>query len=52
MGAGHHVKDEVCCALIVLITNAPDLYGYAVRSLYTVLQDDSTPKSTSLINVG
>lgn len=32
--AGNYVKDEVWHALIVVITNASDLHGYAVRSLY------------------
>ncbi len=32
--AGAYVKDEVCRALIVLITNAPELHGYAVRTMY------------------
>ncbi|XP_071692165.1 AP-1 complex subunit gamma-2-like isoform X2 [Rutidosis leptorrhynchoides] len=36
--AGNHVKDEVWHALIVVITNAPDLHGYTVRSLYREIQ--------------
>ncbi|CAH9107581.1 unnamed protein product [Cuscuta epithymum] len=36
--AGSYVKDEVWHALIVVITNAPNLHGYAVRSLYGALQ--------------
>nr|GMD26294.1 AP-1 complex subunit gamma-2-like isoform X2 [Ipomoea batatas] len=36
--AGNYVKDEVWHALIVVITNAPNLHGYAVRSLYRVLK--------------
>ncbi|KAG5609937.1 hypothetical protein H5410_021218 [Solanum commersonii] len=36
--AGNYVKDEVWHALIVVITNASDLHGYAVRSLYRAVQ--------------
>ncbi|KAL3339238.1 hypothetical protein AABB24_028064 [Solanum stoloniferum] len=36
--AGTYVKDEVWHALIVVITNASDLHGYAVRSLYRAVQ--------------
>ncbi|CAA2988678.1 AP-1 complex subunit gamma-2-like [Olea europaea subsp. europaea] len=36
--AGNYVKDEVWHALIVVITNASDLHGYIVRSLYRELQ--------------
>jgi hypothetical protein len=36
--AGNHVKDDVWHALIVVISNAPELQGYSVRSLYTALQ--------------
>ncbi|KAM0851907.1 hypothetical protein ACQ4PT_052117 [Festuca glaucescens] len=36
--AGNHVKDDVWHALIVVISNASELQGYAVRSLYTALQ--------------
>ncbi|XP_019176734.1 PREDICTED: AP-1 complex subunit gamma-2-like [Ipomoea nil] len=36
--AGNYVKDEVWHALIVVITNAPNLHGYAVRSLYRVVK--------------
>jgi hypothetical protein len=32
------VKDDVWHALIVVISNAPELQGYSVRSLYTALQ--------------
>lgn len=32
--AGAYVKEEVCRAFIVLVTNAPDLHGYAVRAMY------------------
>ncbi|KAL0447111.1 UNVERIFIED_CONTAM: AP-1 complex subunit gamma-2 [Sesamum latifolium] len=36
--AGNNVKDDVWHALIVVITNAPNLHGYTVRSLYKALQ--------------
>mmetsp|Transcript_34996 Transcript_34996/g.77859 ORF Transcript_34996/g.77859 Transcript_34996/m.77859 type:complete len:861 (-) Transcript_34996:442-3024(-) len=32
--AGAFVKEEVCRTLVVLITNTPELHGYAVRSMY------------------
>ncbi|XP_073000592.1 AP-1 complex subunit gamma-2-like [Typha latifolia] len=35
--AGRYVKDDVWHALIVVISNAPDLQGYSVRSLYKAL---------------
>ncbi|KAL3511259.1 hypothetical protein ACH5RR_030660 [Cinchona calisaya] len=36
--AGKYVKDEVWHAVIVVITNASNLHGYAVRSLYRLVQ--------------
>ncbi|CAK9137800.1 unnamed protein product [Ilex paraguariensis] len=36
--AGNYVKDEVWHALIVLISNASNLHGYAVRLLYKAVQ--------------
>ncbi|XP_062220627.1 AP-1 complex subunit gamma-2-like isoform X1 [Phragmites australis] len=36
--AGSHVKDDVWHALIVVLSNASELQGYSVRSLYTALQ--------------
>ncbi|CAA0818295.1 AP-1 complex subunit gamma-2 [Striga hermonthica] len=36
--AGNYVKDEIWHALIVVITNAPNLHGYTVRCLYKVVQ--------------
>ncbi|KAK4358224.1 hypothetical protein RND71_023834 [Anisodus tanguticus] len=36
--AGNDVKDEVWHSLIVVITNASNLHGYAVRSLYRAIQ--------------
>lgn len=43
--AGNFVKDEVWHALVVVITNAPELHGYAVRSLYRTVQS-STDQET------
>ncbi|GAB2280431.1 hypothetical protein Dimus_015063 [Dionaea muscipula] len=43
--AGNFVKDEVWYALIVVITNASELHGYAVRSLYRTVQS-STDQET------
>ena len=37
MQAGAAVKEEVVRALIVLISNAPELHGYAVRAFYRAL---------------
>ncbi|KAI3452761.1 hypothetical protein Pfo_009424 [Paulownia fortunei] len=36
--AGNYVKDDVWHALVVVITNAPNLHGYSVRSLYKAVQ--------------
>ncbi|XP_070043509.1 AP-1 complex subunit gamma-2 [Nicotiana tabacum] len=36
--AGNYVKDEVWHSLIVVITNASNLHGYAVRLLYRAVQ--------------
>ncbi|KAK6931085.1 Clathrin/coatomer adaptor, adaptin-like, N-terminal [Dillenia turbinata] len=43
--AGNFVKDEVWHALIVVISNASDLHGYTVRSLYRVFQTSSEQES-------
>ncbi|KAF9606942.1 hypothetical protein IFM89_030240 [Coptis chinensis] len=47
--AGNYVKDEVWHALIVVISNASDLQGYTVRSLYRALQ--TSGEQESLIRV-
>ncbi|KAG0454524.1 hypothetical protein HPP92_023816 [Vanilla planifolia] len=39
--AGNYVKDEVWHGLIVVISNALELQGYTVRSLYKVFQTSS-----------
>jgi AP-1 complex subunit gamma-1 len=36
--AGNYVKDDVWHSLIVVITNASNLHGYSVRSLYKAVQ--------------
>uniref|UniRef100_A0A1D1YK71 AP-1 complex subunit gamma n=1 Tax=Anthurium amnicola TaxID=1678845 RepID=A0A1D1YK71_9ARAE len=43
--AGNHVKDEVWHALIVVISNAPELHGYTVRSLFKALQTSCEQES-------
>lgn len=35
--AGAYVKDDACRALAIVIMNASQLHGYAVRSMYTAL---------------
>lgn len=49
--AGAYVKEEVCRALIVLISNAPELHGYTARSMYRALKSsiDQADLSLSLI---
>ncbi|XAR48051.1 hypothetical protein NMG60_11030752 [Bertholletia excelsa] len=43
--AGNFVKDEVWHALIVVISNASDLHGYTVRSLYKAVQTSGEQES-------
>ncbi|WVZ73242.1 hypothetical protein U9M48_021571 [Paspalum notatum var. saurae] len=47
--AGNHVKDDVCHALTVVLSNASELQGYSVRSLYKALQ--AYGKQGSLVRV-
>ncbi|KAL6505551.1 hypothetical protein OROHE_022930 [Orobanche hederae] len=47
--AGNYVKDDVWHALIVVITNAPNLHGYTVRSLYKAVQ--TTVEQETLVRV-
>ncbi|XP_021315486.1 AP-1 complex subunit gamma-2 isoform X3 [Sorghum bicolor] len=47
--AGNHVKDDICYALIVVLSNTAELQGYSVRSLYKALQ--SFGKQGSLVRV-
>ncbi|RRT50671.1 hypothetical protein B296_00034203, partial [Ensete ventricosum] len=46
---GNFVKDDVWHALIVAISNAPDLQGYSVRSLYRAFRTSS--EQVSLVRV-
>lgn len=50
--AGPHVKEEVVRALVVLITNAEELHGYAVRVLYGALQQHLATAAPSLLTAG
>mmetsp|Transcript_434 Transcript_434/g.1115 ORF Transcript_434/g.1115 Transcript_434/m.1115 type:complete len:863 (+) Transcript_434:107-2695(+) len=50
--AGAHVKDEVCRSFIVLITNAPGLHAYSVRSLYRSLKANLATAESSLLCCG
>ncbi|XP_074582389.1 AP-1 complex subunit gamma-2-like [Curcuma longa] len=47
--AGNHVKDDVLHSLIITISNALDIQGYCVRSLYKALQNH--PEQGSLVRV-
>ncbi|RRT56840.1 hypothetical protein BHM03_00062238, partial [Ensete ventricosum] len=47
--AGSYVKDDVWHALIVAISNGPDLQGYSVRSLYKAFQ--TSFEQVSLVRV-
>uniref|UniRef100_A0A5B6Z6S4 AP-1 complex subunit gamma n=1 Tax=Davidia involucrata TaxID=16924 RepID=A0A5B6Z6S4_DAVIN len=47
--AGNFVKDEVWHALIVVISNASNLHGYTVRSLYRAVQ--TSVEQESLVRV-
>jgi len=47
--AGPYVKEEVVRALIVVITNAPDLHGYCARAMYRALQRDAATADPALI---
>ena len=46
--AGAYVKEEVCRALIVLISNAPELHGYTARSMYRALKDSADQAELTL----
>ncbi|CAH2041006.1 unnamed protein product [Thlaspi arvense] len=43
--AGNFVKDDVWHSLIVVISNASDLHGYTVRSLYRAIQTSAEQES-------
>lgn len=47
--AGAYVKEDVTRGLIVLLTNAPDLHGYAARQMYAALAADIEKAELSLI---
>ncbi len=47
--AGAVVKEEVVRALIVLISNAPDLHGYAARCFYSALKADVNTAAFPLV---
>ncbi|MEW5311849.1 MAG: hypothetical protein WDW38_003533 [Sanguina aurantia] len=47
--AGQFVKEEVARALLVIITNANELHGYAVRTLYRALLMNLDSAETSLV---
>nr|XP_043624267.1 AP-1 complex subunit gamma-2-like [Erigeron canadensis]XP_043624268.1 AP-1 complex subunit gamma-2-like [Erigeron canadensis] len=49
--AGNHVKDEVWHALIVVITNASNLHGYTVRSLYRAIQTSVDQEAVVMVAV-
>lgn len=52
MQAGAHVKEEAVRALIVLISNAEDLHGYAVRALYGAVKQHLNTAAPSLLVAG
>lgn len=43
------MKEDVTRALIVLLTNAVDLHGYAARAMYAALASDVEGAELSLI---
>ncbi|XP_073140755.1 AP-1 complex subunit gamma-2-like [Henckelia pumila] len=49
--AGNFVKDEVWHSLIVVITNASNLHGYSVRSLYKAVQTASEQETLIRVTV-
>ncbi|KAH9303769.1 hypothetical protein KI387_008173, partial [Taxus chinensis] len=49
--AGSYVTDEVCHALIVVISNATDLQGYTVRALYQASQRQNEHESLVRVTV-
>ncbi|KAG9133159.1 hypothetical protein Leryth_026459 [Lithospermum erythrorhizon] len=48
--AGNYVKDEVWHSLIVVITNALNLHGYSVRSLYKAVPTGNACASCCLVH--
>eukprot|EP00873_Tetraselmis_striata_P041901 jgi/Tetstr1/462165/TSEL_007230.t1 len=49
--AGKHVKPEIWRSTIVVISNTPELQGYAVRSLFRAITDNLDKAAGSLILV-
>lgn len=49
--AGNNVEEDVCRSLVVLISNAPELHGYAVRSFYRAFQDWRGQDGLALVTV-
>ena len=49
--AGAYVKDDACRALILLVVNAAQLHGYAVRAAYCALAASLDRAQASLLQV-
>lgn len=49
--AGNNVEEELIRSLVVLIGNAPELHGYAVRSFFGAFQDWRGQDSLALVTV-
>ena len=49
--AGAYVKDDACRALILLVVNAAQLHGYAVRAAYRALAASLDRAQASLLQV-
>ncbi|BBN00790.1 AP-1 complex subunit gamma-1 [Marchantia polymorpha subsp. ruderalis] len=48
---GNHVREEVLRTLIVVISNAPELHGYTVRSLFRTMQHWNGQESLAQVTV-
>ena len=40
MKAGAYIKDEVVYNLVIVISNAPELNGYAARKMFRILRNE------------
>mmetsp|Transcript_3763 Transcript_3763/g.4217 ORF Transcript_3763/g.4217 Transcript_3763/m.4217 type:complete len:885 (-) Transcript_3763:299-2953(-) len=49
--AGEYAQDAQSEALIILITNAPEMHGYAVRRLYTALSNTRNQMALMLVGI-
>ncbi|CAA0814157.1 AP-1 complex subunit gamma-2 [Striga hermonthica] len=49
--AGNYVEDEVWHGLIIVITNASDLHGYAVRALYKAVQSSGEQETLARVAI-